>query len=97
MWGGGVSGEEGNCAEWTHSLFELLVGGRDLLQAGLHAPDLPGLLGNGAVAGEFTTACNVMDHHLGPFLGILFLERGTDRTEGKITRRSIFDTVWMDT
>lgn len=62
-----------------------IVWGRDPFQAGLHAPDLPGVLGNGAVAGEFTTACNVMDHHLGPFLGILLVERdgGTDRREGR--------------
>lgn len=43
----------------------------DLLQTGLHAPDLPGILGNGAIAGEFARAGNVMDHHLGPLFRVL--------------------------
>lgn len=48
-----------------------IIGRCDLLQTGLHAPDLPGVLGDGAVAGEFTTAGDVMDHHLGPLFGVL--------------------------
>jgi len=48
-----------------------VVGGGDLLPAGLHAPDLPGVLGDGAVAGEFTTAADVADHHLGPRFRVL--------------------------
>lgn len=53
-----------------------IIRGSDLLQTGLHAPDLPGILGNGAVTGEFTTASNVMDHLLGPFFRVLLIHRG---------------------
>lgn len=49
----------------------LVIGGRDFLQCGLHAPDLTGILGNGAIAGELATSSNVIDHLLGPFLGVL--------------------------
>lgn len=48
-----------------------IIRSSDLLQTGLHSPDLPGVLGNGAVTGEFTTAGDVMDHHLGPLLRVL--------------------------
>lgn len=48
-----------------------IIRGSDLLQTGLHAPDLPGILGDGAVAGEFTRASYVMDHLLGPLFGVL--------------------------
>lgn len=51
-----------------------IVGSGDLVQTGLHAPDLPGILGNGAVTGEFTRASNVMDHLLGPLFGVLLME-----------------------
>lgn len=49
----------------------LQIGGGEFLQCGLHAPDLAGILGDGAVTGELTAACNVVDHLLGPFLGVL--------------------------
>lgn len=52
-----------------------IIRSSDLLQAGLHAPDLPGILGNGAIAGEFTTASNVMDHLLGPLFRVLLTHR----------------------
>lgn len=48
-----------------------VVGGTDPLHAGLHAPDLPGVLGNGAVAGELPTASDVVDHLPGPLRGVL--------------------------
>ena len=49
----------------------LLVGGGQLLQCGLHAPDLTGVLRDGAVAGELAAAGDVVDNLLGPFLGVL--------------------------
>lgn len=52
------------------SLLYVIRGG-EFLERGLHAPDLAGILGNGAVAGELATSRNVVDHHLGPFLGVL--------------------------
>lgn len=48
-----------------------VVGGTDLLQAGLHAPDLPRILRDGAVAGELPTASDVVDHLPGPLAGVL--------------------------
>lgn len=49
----------------------LVVGGGQLLQCGLHAPDLTGVLGDGAITRELATSCNVVDHLLGPFLRVL--------------------------
>lgn len=49
-----------------------VVWGCNLLQTRLHAPDLTGVLGDGAVAGEFATTSYVVDDHLGPFFSILF-------------------------
>lgn len=43
----------------------------EFFQRGLHAPDLPGVLGDGAIAGELTTAGNVVNRLLGPFFGVL--------------------------
>lgn len=64
-----------NLKSWVvgHHVYNLLlvIGGRDFLQRGLHAPDLTGILGNGAIAGELATSSNVIDHLLGPFLGVL--------------------------
>lgn len=48
-----------------------VVGGGEFLQRGLHAPDLTGVLGDGAVAGELSRSGDVVDHLLGPFLGVL--------------------------
>lgn len=48
-----------------------VIGGGEFLQRGLHAPDLTSVLGNGAVAGELATSGDVVDHLLGPFLGVL--------------------------
>ena len=53
----------------------LEVGGRDLLKRGLHAPDLAGVLGDGAIAGELSRASDVVDHLLGPFFGVLVRRR----------------------
>lgn len=61
-----------------------VVRSSDLLQTGLHAPDLPGILGDGAVAGEFTTAGDVMDHHLGPLLRVLLIHREGRRRGGTL-------------
>lgn len=52
----------------------LVVGGWKLLQCGLHAPDLTGVLGNGAVTGELATSSDIVDHLFGPFLGVLVQE-----------------------
>lgn len=64
-----------NMKSWVvgHHVYNLLlvIRGRDFLQRGLHAPDLTGILGNGAIAGELATSSNVIDHLLGPFLGVL--------------------------
>lgn len=49
-----------------------VIGCCDFLQAGLHAPDLTGILADGAVTGEFATTSNVVDDLLGPFLSVLF-------------------------
>lgn len=49
----------------------LVIRGGEFLKCGLHAPDLSGILGNGAIAGELATPGNVVDHLLGPFLGVL--------------------------
>lgn len=46
----------------------------ELLQCGFHAPDLAGVLGNGAVTGELATSGNIVDHLLGPFLRVLVQE-----------------------
>lgn len=50
-------------------LFVIWTG--DFFQCGLHAPDLTGVLGDGAIAGELTTAGNVVNRLLGPFFGVL--------------------------
>ena len=52
-----------------------IVGGRDLLECGLHAPDLAGILGDGAITGELSRASDVVDHLLGPFFGVLVRRR----------------------
>lgn len=52
------------------------VGGRDLQVRGLHAPDVAGVLRDGAVTGELARAGNVPDDLLGPLLGILQGSRG---------------------
>ena len=66
----------------------MLVGAGDLLQAGLHSPDFAGVLGDRTVAGELATAGDVVNHHLGPLLGVLFeineTRRGLDSTIGSI-------------
>lgn len=53
----------------------LVIWGREFLQCGLHAPDLTGILGNGAIAGELATPSDVVDHLLGPFFGVLMWGR----------------------
>lgn len=49
----------------------LVIRGGEFLKRGLHAPDLTSILGNGAITGELATSGNVVDHLLGPFLGVL--------------------------
>lgn len=51
-----------------------VVRGSNLLQIWLHAPNLPGVLGDGAVAGKFATAGDVVDDLLGPGFGVLNTE-----------------------
>lgn len=48
-----------------------LVGRWDLQVGGLHVPDVPRVLLDGAVAGEFACSCDVPDDHLGPRFGVL--------------------------
>lgn len=48
-----------------------LVGRGDLQIRGLHVPDVPGVLLDGAVAGELAGRRDVPDHHLSPGLGVL--------------------------
>lgn len=51
--------------------FLYVIWSGEFFQCGLHAPDLPGVLGNGAIAGELSTAGNVVNRLLGPFFGVL--------------------------
>ena len=55
-----------------------LVWRRDLDVGRLHAPYIPGVLGDGAVAGELARSCDIPDDLLGPFLWVLqnIQERG---------------------
>lgn len=48
-----------------------IIWGGDFPQAGFHTPDLLGVLGDGAIAGEFSTASNIVDHFLGPLFRVL--------------------------
>lgn len=49
----------------------LIVRSGKFLHGGLHAPDLPSVLGNGAIAGELARSGDVVDHLLGPFFWVL--------------------------
>lgn len=49
----------------------LVIRGSDLVQGRFHSPDLTGVLGDGAVAGELATACNVKDHLPCPLFCVL--------------------------
>lgn len=60
-----------------------VVWGCYLLQTRLHAPDLTGVLADGAVTGEFSTTSNVVDDHLGPFFGILFQNQEEEQTSSQ--------------
>lgn len=70
-----------------------VIWGGNLLQTGLHSPDLSCVLGDGAVTGEFSTAGDVMDHLLGPLLRVL-----VNRGEGDIENNtySVFYSVILD-
>lgn len=70
-----------------------VIWGGNLLQTGLHSPDLSCVLGDGAVTGEFSTAGDVMDHLLGPLLRVL-----VNRGEGDIKNNtySVFYSVILD-
>ena len=48
-----------------------VIRGSDLLQVGLHSPDLLGILGDGTVTGELPRASDVVDHLLGPLFRVL--------------------------
>lgn len=61
----------GHMVSYSEEVLARIVRSSDLLQAGLHAPDLPGILGDGAVTGEFATAGDVVNHHLGPLFRVL--------------------------
>lgn len=58
--------------------FARLTRGRDLQVGGFHPPDLPGVIGDGAIAGELSGGGNVLDHHPGPFFWILRVRGFTD-------------------
>lgn len=49
----------------------LVIGRGEFLKRGLHAPDLTGVLGDGAIAGELAASGDIVDHLLGPFLRVL--------------------------
>lgn len=51
--------------------FLYVIWSGEFFQCGLHAPDLTGVLGDGAIAGELATSSNVVNHLLGPFFGVL--------------------------
>lgn len=85
LWGGGGALVLGPCGLLQRGGLARVIGSGDLLQAGLHAPDLPGILGDGAVAGEFTTAGDVVDHHLGPRFRVL-QEGGRGGVRGYIVK-----------
>lgn len=59
-----------------HMCLLMIIWGSDLLQARFHTPDLLRVLGNGTIAGEFTTAGNVVDHLLGPLFWVLLNQGG---------------------
>lgn len=67
-------GENWGVSHHVDSLM-LVIWGREFLQCGLHAPDLTGILGNGAIAGELARPSDVVDHLLGPFFGVLMWGR----------------------
>lgn len=67
-----------------------VVWGCDLLQTGLHAPDLTSVLADGAVAGEFATASNVVDDHLGPFFSILLENEEEEQVSNKSAPALLF-------
>lgn len=61
-------------------LFVIWTG--QFFQRGLHAPDLAGVLGDGAIAGELPTAGNIVNRLLGPFFGVLtWVEEGKTHEE----------------
>lgn len=51
--------------------FLFVIRSGDFFQRRLHPPDLPGVLGDGTVAGELAAASDVVNHLLGPFFGFL--------------------------
>lgn len=65
------AGKAGMVAVVTWDSLMLVVRGGEFLKRGLHAPDLTSVLGDGAITGELATSGNVVDHLLGPFLGVL--------------------------
>lgn len=61
-------------SHWSHCVGELVLGeirGWDLQVRGLYTPDLPGVLRDGPVTGEFARAGYISDHLFSPILGIL--------------------------
>lgn len=51
--------------------FLFVIWSGKFFQRRLHPPDLTGVLGDGAIAGELATASNVVNRLLGPFFGVL--------------------------
>lgn len=70
-WNGNGVSQTSHWSHWVGSLILGEVGGWDLQVGGLYAPDLPCVLSDGPVAGELARAGNILDHLLGPLLGIL--------------------------
>lgn len=56
---------------WGGLNFYFFIWGGEFFQSRLHSPDLTGVLGDGAIAGELATASNVVNRLLGPFFGVL--------------------------
>lgn len=66
-------GTVSHTSHWSHCVEELVLGeirGWDLQVRGLYTPDLPGVLSDGPVTGEFARAGYISDHLFSPILGI---------------------------
>lgn len=79
LWGSDPVGKTWACLAVMRTGLVFVIGGGEFLHVGLHPPDLPGVLGNGAIAGELARSSNVVDHLLGPFLGVLMKEQPLTR------------------
>lgn len=66
-----MTGRRKRCRRSSSCGLARVVRSCDLLQTGLHAPNLSGVFRNSAVAGELAAAGDVVDDHLGPLFRIL--------------------------